>query len=31
VDEEWGIKLLLEEESNNSMKTYEEGLFKNRS
>jgi hypothetical protein len=31
VDEEWGIKSLLEEKSNNSMKTYEEGLSKNKS
>jgi hypothetical protein len=31
VDEERGIKSLLEEKSSNSMKTYEEGLSKNKS
>lgn len=30
VDEEWGIKLIPKEKSNNWMKTYEEGLSKNR-
>lgn len=30
MDEEWGVKLSLEEESNNSMKTDEEGLIEDR-
>jgi hypothetical protein len=31
VDEEWGIKSLIEEKSKNSMKAYEESLSKNKS
>jgi hypothetical protein len=30
MDEEWGVKLSFEEESNNSMKTDEEGLIEDR-